>query len=122
MLVTCKTQTNQTIALGQLGRLYQMLEGLGTKIEKDGLLDRYRKPELNSVYMEEWSSLTKKFLKALPYSLTSSQLNAVSEIIWDLKQPIPMNRLLQVLQSILLLFHYQYICMSFVIVSRLVLL
>ncbi|XP_030949876.1 ATP-dependent DNA helicase homolog RECG, chloroplastic isoform X1 [Quercus lobata] len=79
----------------QLGRLYQMLEGLGTKIEKDGLLDRYRKPELNSVYMEEWSSLTKKFLKALPYSLTSSQLNAVSEIIWDLKRPIPMNRLLQ---------------------------
>lgn len=119
MLVTCKTQTNQTIALGQLGRLYQMLEGLGTKIEKDGLLDRYRKPELNSVYMEEWSSLTKKFLKALPYSLTSSQLNAVSEIIWDLKRPIPMNRLLQVLHSILLLFHYQYFCISFVIVSRL---
>ncbi|KAL4612553.1 hypothetical protein ACB092_08G208600 [Castanea dentata] len=79
----------------QLGRLYQMLEGLGTKIEKDGLLDRYRKPELNAVYMEEWSSLTKKFLKALPYSLTSSQLNAISEIIWDLKRPIPMNRLLQ---------------------------
>ena len=119
MLVTCKTQTNQTIALGQLGRLYQMLEGLGTKIEKDGLLDRYRKPELNSVYMEEWSSLTKKFLKALPYSLTSSQLNAVSEIIWDLKRPIPMNRLLQVLHSILLLFHYQYFCISFLIVSRL---
>ncbi|KAK7845403.1 atp-dependent dna helicase like protein recg [Quercus suber] len=95
LLVTCKTQTNQTIALGQLGRLYQMLEGLGTKIEKDDLLDRYRKPELNSIYMEEWSSLTKKFLKALPYSLTSSQLNAVSEIIWDLKRPIPMNRLLQ---------------------------
>ncbi|KAL0000198.1 hypothetical protein SO802_019800 [Lithocarpus litseifolius] len=79
----------------QLGRLYQMLDGLGTKIEKDGLLDRYRKPELNAVYMEEWSSLTKNFLKALPYSLTSSQLNAVSEIIWDLKRPIPMNRLLQ---------------------------
>ncbi|KAF3967368.1 hypothetical protein CMV_008633 [Castanea mollissima] len=47
----------------QLGRLYQMLEGLGTKIEKDSLLD--------------------------------SQLNAISEIIWDLKRPIPMNRLLQ---------------------------
>ncbi|XP_059445855.1 ATP-dependent DNA helicase homolog RECG, chloroplastic isoform X3 [Corylus avellana] len=79
----------------QVGRLYQMLEGLGTKIEKDGLLDRYRKPELNAIFMEEWSSLTKKFLKALPYSLTSSQLSAVSEIIWDLKRPIPMNRLLQ---------------------------
>lgn len=79
----------------QVGRLYQMLEGLGTKLEKDGLLDRYRKPELNAIYIEEWSSLAKKFLKALPYSLTSSQLSAVSEIIWDLKRPIPMNRLLQ---------------------------
>ncbi|KAK6281341.1 hypothetical protein POUND7_015166 [Theobroma cacao] len=79
----------------QLGRLFQMLEGLGTKIEKDGLLDMYRKPEVNAAYMEEWSSLTKKFLKALPYSLTSGQLSAISEIIWDLKRPVPMNRLLQ---------------------------
>uniref|UniRef100_A0A5B7BBQ5 DNA 3'-5' helicase n=1 Tax=Davidia involucrata TaxID=16924 RepID=A0A5B7BBQ5_DAVIN len=79
----------------QLGRLFQMLEGLGTQIEKDGLLDKYRKPELNAVFIEEWSSLTKTFLKALPYSLTSSQLSAVSEIIWDLKRPVPMNRLLQ---------------------------
>lgn len=73
-----------------------MLEGLGTQIEKDGLLDKYRKPESNASYMQEWSSLTKKFVTALPYSLTSSQLKAVSEIIWDLKQPVPMNRLLQV--------------------------
>ncbi|KAA8529061.1 hypothetical protein F0562_033451 [Nyssa sinensis] len=79
----------------QLARLFQMLEGLGTQIERDGLLDKYRKPELNAVFIEEWSSLTKKFLKALPYSLTSSQLSAVSEIIWDLKRPVPMNRLLQ---------------------------
>ncbi|XWS22830.1 hypothetical protein CRYUN_Cryun29cG0069600 [Craigia yunnanensis] len=79
----------------QLGRLFQMLEGLGTKIEKDGLLDNYRKPEVNAAYMEEWSNLTKKFLKALPYSLTSGQLSAISEIIWDLKRPVPMNRLLQ---------------------------
>lgn len=79
----------------QLGRLFQMLEGLGTQIEKNGLLDKYRKPELNAVYIDEWSSLAKKFLKALPYSLTSSQLSAVSEIIWDLKRPVPMNRLLQ---------------------------
>ncbi|TYI93961.1 hypothetical protein E1A91_D02G171300v1 [Gossypium mustelinum] len=79
----------------QLGRLFQMLEGLGTKIEKDGLLEKYRKPEVNAAYMEEWSSLTKKFLKALPYSLTSGQLSAISEIIWDLKRPVPMNRLLQ---------------------------
>ncbi|XP_002526020.2 ATP-dependent DNA helicase homolog RECG, chloroplastic isoform X2 [Ricinus communis] len=79
----------------QLGRLFQMLEGLSTRTEKDGLLLKYRKPELNALYVENWSSLTKKFLKALPYSLTSSQLNAVSEIIWDLKRPVPMNRLLQ---------------------------
>ncbi|CAH2056686.1 unnamed protein product [Thlaspi arvense] len=79
----------------QLGRLFQMLEGLDTHLEKDGLLDKYRKPELNAVFMEEWSALTKKFMKALPYSLTPSQLTAVSEIIWDLKQPVPMNRLLQ---------------------------
>ncbi|XP_065855792.1 ATP-dependent DNA helicase homolog RECG, chloroplastic isoform X1 [Euphorbia lathyris] len=79
----------------QLGRLFQMLEGLDTGMEKEGLLDKYRKPVLNSLYVEDWSSLTKKFLEALPYSLTSSQLTAVSEILWDLKRPVPMNRLLQ---------------------------
>ncbi|XP_039065425.1 ATP-dependent DNA helicase homolog RECG, chloroplastic-like isoform X2 [Hibiscus syriacus] len=79
----------------QLGRLFQMLDGLGTQIEKDGLLEKYRKPEANAAYMEEWSSLTKEFFKALPYSLTSGQLSAISEIIWDLKRPVPMNRLLQ---------------------------
>lgn len=79
----------------QLGRLFQMLEGHGTWIEKDGLLEKYRNPATNAVLAEEWCTLTKKFLKALPYSLTSSQLNAVSEIIWDLKRQVPMNRLLQ---------------------------
>ncbi|GAV76149.1 DEAD domain-containing protein/Helicase_C domain-containing protein [Cephalotus follicularis] len=79
----------------QLGRLYQMLEGLGTQREKEVLLDKYRNHELSTVCMENWSSLTKKFLKTLPFSLTSSQLNAVSEIIQDLKQPVPMKRLLQ---------------------------
>ncbi|KAM3269722.1 ATP-dependent DNA helicase RECG, chloroplastic isoform X1 [Capsicum chacoense] len=79
----------------QLGRLFQMLEGLGTKVEKDGLLDKYRKSEFNLINTDGWSMLTKKFLKALPYSLTSSQLRAASEIIWDLKRPVPMNRLLQ---------------------------
>lgn len=73
-----------------------MLEGLGTKLEKDGLLERYMKPELNTIFMEEWSSITKNFMKVLPYTLTSSQLQATSEIIWDLKRPVPMNRLLQV--------------------------
>ncbi|XP_023764076.1 ATP-dependent DNA helicase homolog RECG, chloroplastic isoform X1 [Lactuca sativa] len=79
----------------QLGRLFQMLEGLGTWIEKDGLLNKYRNPSTNAVFTDEWCSLTKKFLNSLPYSLTSSQLTAVSEIIWDLKRQIPMNRLLQ---------------------------
>ncbi|XP_020229053.2 ATP-dependent DNA helicase homolog RECG, chloroplastic isoform X2 [Cajanus cajan] len=79
----------------QLGRLFQMLESLGTQIEKDGLLDKYRRPENNAVCTEEWSSLTKKVFEVLPYTLTTSQLHAVSEIIWDLKRPVPMNRLLQ---------------------------
>ncbi|OVA01765.1 Helicase [Macleaya cordata] len=79
----------------QLGRLFQMLAPLGTWIERDGLLDNYRKHEPSAVVIEEWSSLTKKLLEALPYKLTPSQLNAVSEIIRDLKQPVPMNRLLQ---------------------------
>ncbi|KAK7308720.1 hypothetical protein VNO77_42346 [Canavalia gladiata] len=79
----------------QLGRLFQMLEGLGTQIEKDGFLDKYRRLETNAVRTEEWSSLTKKVFEVLPYTLTSSQLRAVSEIIWDLKRPVPMNRLLQ---------------------------
>lgn len=79
----------------QLARLFQMLEGLGSQIEKDGLLDKYRKPELNAVFVEGWSDLAKNFLSALPYTLSPSQLTAVSEIIWDLKSPVPMNRLLQ---------------------------
>ncbi|OAY76988.1 ATP-dependent DNA helicase RecG [Ananas comosus] len=79
----------------QLGRLYQMLEALGTRIEKEELLGKYKLHELNAACVEDWSPLTQRLLKALPYSLTPSQLNAVSEIIWDLKRPVPMNRLLQ---------------------------
>ena len=82
--------------LFQLGKLFQMLEGLGTKLEKDGLLERYTKPELSTRLVEEWAGLTKNFMKVLPYTLTTSQLQATSEIIWDLKRPVPMNRLLQV--------------------------
>lgn len=79
-----------------------MLDGLCTKVEKDGLLDKYRKSEFNLINRDGWSMLTKKFLEALPYSLTPSQFRAASEIIWDLKQPVPMNRLLQVVRSALL--------------------
>lgn len=100
-----RIRTDLIVSACQLGRLYQMLEGLGTQIEKDGLLDKYRKPESSAAYMEEWSSLTKKFSKTLPYTLTPSQLTAVSEIIWDLRQPVPMNRLLQVLILAFRMYH-----------------
>lgn len=79
----------------QLGRLFQMLEAVGTRVEKEELLLKCKNHELNTVGVDEWSPLTKKLLKALPYSLTPSQLDAVKEIIWDLRRPVPMNRLLQ---------------------------
>ncbi|CAO2040963.1 unnamed protein product [Urochloa humidicola] len=79
----------------QLGRLFQMLEAVGTRVEKEELLYKCKNHELNTVGVDDWSPLTKKLLKALPYSLTPSQLNAVKEIIWDLRRPVPMNRLLQ---------------------------
>ncbi|XP_072959822.1 ATP-dependent DNA helicase homolog RECG1, chloroplastic/mitochondrial isoform X1 [Typha angustifolia] len=79
----------------QLGRLFQMLQALGTRVEKENLLYRYKNQELNAACVKEWSSLTRALLEALPYSLTPGQLNAASEIIWDLKRPVPMNRLLQ---------------------------
>jgi ATP-dependent DNA helicase RecG len=73
-----------------------MLEAVGTWAEKE-LLFKCKNHELNAVRVDDWSPLTKKLLKALPYSLTPSQLNAVREIIWDLRRPVPMNRLLQVI-------------------------
>ncbi|KAI5410014.1 hypothetical protein KIW84_055476 [Lathyrus oleraceus] len=41
---------------------------------------------------DEWKRVVKK---PSTYTLTPGQLQAVSEIIWDLKRPVPMNRLLQ---------------------------
>lgn len=82
--------------LFQLGRLFQMLEAVGTRVEKEELLYKCKNHELNTVGVDDWSPLTKKLLRALPYSLTQSQMNAVKEIIWDLRRPVPMNRLLQV--------------------------
>uniref|UniRef100_A0A0D9VK38 DNA helicase n=1 Tax=Leersia perrieri TaxID=77586 RepID=A0A0D9VK38_9ORYZ len=79
----------------QLGRLFQMLEAVGTRVEKEELLLKCKNHELNAVGADEWSPLARKLLKVLPYSLTPSQLNAVKEIIWDLRRPVPMNRLLQ---------------------------
>jgi len=88
--------SQEHLPLFQLGRLFQMLEAVGTRIEKEELLYKCKNHELNTVGVTDWSPLTKKLLEALPYSLTSSQLNAVKEIIWDLRRPVPMNRLLQV--------------------------
>ncbi|KAM0910991.1 hypothetical protein ACQ4PT_013850 [Festuca glaucescens] len=79
----------------ELGRLFQMLEAVGTRVEKEELLFKCENHELNAVGVDLWSPLAKKLLKALPYSLTASQLDAVKEIIWDLRRPVPMNRLLQ---------------------------
>ncbi|EEC73875.1 hypothetical protein OsI_08657 [Oryza sativa Indica Group] len=79
----------------RLGRLFQMLEAVGTRVEKEELLLKCKNHELNAVGADEWSPLARKLLKVLPYLLTPSQLNAVKEIIWDLRRPVPMNRLLQ---------------------------
>lgn len=84
------------IIVFQLGRLFQMLEAVGTRVEKEELLLKCKNHELNAVGADEWSPLARKLLKVLPYLLTPSQLNAVKEIIWDLRRPVPMNRLLQV--------------------------
>jgi ATP-dependent DNA helicase RecG len=88
--------SRQHLLMFQLGRLFQMLEAVGTRVEKEELLYKCKHHELNTVGVDDWSPLTKKLLKALSYSLTPSQLNAVKEIIWDLRRPVPMNRLLQV--------------------------
>lgn len=79
-----------------MDKLFQMLAALGSGIEKDALLEKYMKHEATSVPVDKWSCLTKKLFNILPYALTSGQLDAISEIIWDLRRPIPMNRLLQV--------------------------
>lgn len=76
---------------------------LGMLLQRQQLADRYlgrfgREEPVESgiLEMEKWSPLTLKLVKSLPYSLTKSQQQAASEIMWDLQQPIPMSRLLQV--------------------------
>lgn len=48
-----------------------------------------------SLPVEKWCELSLKLLTSLPYKLTGSQANAASEIMFDLRKPIPMSRLLQ---------------------------
>jgi len=48
-----------------------------------------------TISLKETGILTKKFLAALPFSLTSGQKDAITEIIQDMSGTKPMNRLLQ---------------------------
>jgi ATP-dependent DNA helicase RecG len=47
------------------------------------------------VSFEEKGTLTTRFLKRLPFTLTQGQTDAVQNIVEDMKRPQPMNRLLQ---------------------------
>ncbi|KAF3792525.1 ATP-dependent DNA helicase-like protein, partial [Nymphaea thermarum] len=79
----------------QLARLFQMYGALVTPTEKAIFLDKFRDNLSCSLSVEEFSSFTKEIIKSLPYTLTQSQVIAASEIISDLRRPVPMNRLLQ---------------------------
>lgn len=78
----------------QLGLLYQRYAVAGTYIKTGGLPEKSTGLEVGSIGVDKWSQLTLKVLKSLPFALTSAQLKAVSEIIWDLRRPVPMSRLL----------------------------
>ncbi|XP_031492225.1 ATP-dependent DNA helicase homolog RECG, chloroplastic isoform X2 [Nymphaea colorata] len=79
----------------QLARLFQMYGALATPTERTIFLDKFRDNLSCSLSVEEFSSFTKEIIKSLPYTLTQSQVIAASEIISDLRRPVPMNRLLQ---------------------------
>ncbi|CAN6478735.1 unnamed protein product [Victoria cruziana] len=79
----------------QLARLFQMYGELATPTERACFLDKFRDSPSCPLSVEEFSSFTKEFIKSLPYALTQSQAIAASEIISDLRKPVPMNRLLQ---------------------------
>jgi hypothetical protein len=76
---------------------------LGLLLQRQLLADRYLGDtgpsivgECGTLDIEQWSPLTLKLVKSLPYTLTNSQKKAASEIMWDLQRPVPMSRLLQV--------------------------
>lgn len=78
----------------QLSLLYQRYGVVGTYIKTGGLPESSTGLEVGSIGVDKWSQLTLKVLKSLPFALTSAQLKAASEIIWDLRRPVPMSRLL----------------------------
>lgn len=53
------------------------------------------KDALKGYEMRVITPLVKDFLKTLPFELTRSQLNVLSDIRKDMEKPVPMNRLLQ---------------------------
>ncbi|KAH9304238.1 hypothetical protein KI387_008642, partial [Taxus chinensis] len=79
----------------QLGLLLQRHEVVKMYIKNDNLAKTSIGLEVGSLGIDKWSQLTSKALRSLPFSLTNAQLRAASEIIWDLRRPVPMNRLLQ---------------------------
>lgn len=78
----------------QLGLLYQRYGVANTYIKTGGLCKKSTGLEVGSIGVDKWSQLTLKVFKSLPFALTSTQLKAASEIIWDLRRAVPMSRLL----------------------------
>ncbi|KAG0557888.1 hypothetical protein M758_11G160300 [Ceratodon purpureus] len=75
---------------------------LGLLLQRQQISDKYLgdagpsiMEDSGTLGMEQWSPLTLKLVNSLPYTLTNSQKKAASEIMWDLKRPVPMSRLLQ---------------------------
>ncbi|KAL3693006.1 hypothetical protein R1sor_006657 [Riccia sorocarpa] len=79
----------------QLGMLLPRQELAGKYLAAAGMGDPALVSKSGILSMENWSPLTLKFVKSLPYTLTESQIKAAGEIMWDLQRPVPMNRLLQ---------------------------
>lgn len=81
----------------QLGMLLPRQELAGKCLAAAGMADPALVSKSGVLNMENWSPLTLKLVKSLPYTLTQSQIRAAGEIMWDLQRPVPMSRLLQVL-------------------------
>ncbi|KAH9323875.1 hypothetical protein KI387_018514, partial [Taxus chinensis] len=79
----------------QLGLLFQRHELVNMYTKNNSLAENSIGLKAGSLDVDKWSPLTLIVLRSLPFTLTSSQLKAASEIIWDLRRPMPMNRLLQ---------------------------
>ncbi|KAL2634821.1 hypothetical protein R1flu_006300 [Riccia fluitans] len=79
----------------QLGMLLPRQELAGKYLAAAGIGDPAQVSKSGNLSMENWSPLTLKLVKSLPYTLTESQITAAGEIMWDLQRPVPMSRLLQ---------------------------